>query len=118
MEMLVGHFHSDFPIMGVGLYLLIEKGLNGGTHKMRERYAEIDSKLLPMLPRQSRVFKQNKKKIRKQEILQVTYKGNSRYPIYQNTDIKYFDEAVKGLEAQLEEPWRKHKSLSSWNIMR
>ena len=37
-----------FPIMGVGLYLLI--GLNGGTHKMRERYAEIDSKLLPMLP--------------------------------------------------------------------
>ena len=36
-----------FPIMGVGLYLLI--GLNGGTHKMRERYAEIDSKLLPML---------------------------------------------------------------------
>ena len=24
-----------FPIMGVGLYLLI--GLNGGTHKMRER---------------------------------------------------------------------------------
>ena len=25
-----------FPIMGVGLYLLI--GLNGGTHKMRERY--------------------------------------------------------------------------------
>ena len=26
-----------FPIMGVGLYLLI--GLNGGTHKMRERYA-------------------------------------------------------------------------------
>ncbi len=30
-----------FPIMGVGLYLLI--GLNGGTHKMRERYAEIDA---------------------------------------------------------------------------
>ena len=36
-----------FPIMGVGLYLLI--GLNGGTHKNRERYAEIDMKLLPML---------------------------------------------------------------------
>ena len=48
-----------FPIMGVGLYLLI--GLNGGTHKMRERYAEIDSKLLPMLPGQSGVFEQNKR---------------------------------------------------------
>ena len=32
-----------FPIMGVGLYLLI--GLNGGTHKMRERYTEIDMML-------------------------------------------------------------------------
>ena len=48
-----------FPIMGVGLYLLI--GLNGGTHKMRERYAEIDSKLLPMLSGQSGVFEQNKR---------------------------------------------------------
>ena len=36
-----------FPSMGVRLYFLI--GLNGGTNKMRERYAEIDSKLLPML---------------------------------------------------------------------
>ena len=43
-----------FPIMGVGLYLLI--GLNGGTHKMRERYAEIDSKLLPNASGQSGVF--------------------------------------------------------------
>lgn len=37
-----------FPIMGVGLYLLI--GLNGGTHKMKRRYQEIDRKLLPLLP--------------------------------------------------------------------
>ena len=36
-----------FPIMGVALYLLI--GLNGGTHRMRERYADIDRKLLPLL---------------------------------------------------------------------
>ena len=62
-----------FPIMGVGLYLLI--GLNGGTHKMRERYAEIASYI----------------------------QRNSQYPIYQNTDVMYFDEAVKGLETQLED---------------
>lgn len=37
-----------FPIMGVTLYLLI--GLNGGTRKMKERYADIDRKLLPLLP--------------------------------------------------------------------
>ena len=28
---------------------------------------------------------------------------NSQYPIYQNTDIVYFDEAVKGLEAQIKD---------------
>ena len=35
--------------------------------------------------------------------MQVIYKRNSQYPIYQNTDIVYFDEAVKGLEAQLKD---------------
>ena len=30
-------------------------------------------------------------------------KRNSQYPIYLNTDIVYFDEAVKGLEAQLKD---------------
>lgn len=37
-----------FPIMGVSLYLLI--GLNGGTRKMKQRYIDIDRKLLPLLP--------------------------------------------------------------------
>ena len=40
-----------FPILGVGLYLLI--GLNGGTRKMRERYDQIDRELLPLLPNDS-----------------------------------------------------------------
>ena len=90
-----------FPIMGVGLYLLI--GLNGGTHKMRERYAEIDSKLLPMLPDNQECLSRIKEKIPKAGNIASYIQRNSRYPIYQNTDIKYFDEAVKGLEAQLEE---------------
>ncbi len=89
-----------FPIMGVGLYLLI--GLNGGTHKMRERYAEIDSKLLPMLPDNQECLSRIKEKIPKAGNIASYIQRNSWYPIYQNTDIKYFDEAVKGLEAQLE----------------
>ena len=90
-----------FPIMGVGLYLLI--GLNGGTHKMRERYAEIDSKLLPMLPDNQECLSRIKEKIPKAGNIASYIQRNSWYPVYQNTDIKYFDEAVKGLEAQLEE---------------
>ena len=71
-ENALGHFNSDFPIMGVGLYLLI--GLNGGTHKMRERYAEIDSKLLPMLPDNQECLSRIKEKIPKAGNIQVTYK--------------------------------------------
>ena len=62
-----------FPIMGVGLYLF--DWFEWCTHKMRERYAEIDSKLLPMLSDNQECLKQNKtKRFRRQEILQVIYK--------------------------------------------
>lgn len=54
-----------FPIMGVGLYLLI--GLNGGTHKMRERYAQIDRELLPLLPDDSECRETLGRKIPKAE---------------------------------------------------
>ncbi len=90
-----------FPVMGVGLYLLI--GLNGGTHKMRERYAEIDKILLPMLPNNQESLNRIKEKIPKAGNIADYIYRNSQYPIYQNTDIVYYDEAVKGLEAQLED---------------
>ena len=87
--------------MGVGLYLLI--GLNGGTHKMRERYTEIDSKLLPMLPDNQECLSRIKETIPKAGNIASYIQRNSQYPIYQNTDIVYFDEAVTGLEAQLKD---------------
>ena len=90
-----------FPIMGVGLYLLI--GLNGGTHKMRERYAEIDSKLLPMLSDNQECLSRINETIPKAGNIASYIQRNSQYPIYQNTDVMYFDEAVKGLETQLED---------------
>ncbi len=42
-----------FPIMGLGLYLLV--GLNGGTEKMRRRYQKIDEQLLPLLPENRKI---------------------------------------------------------------
>ena len=74
-----------FPVMGVGLYLLI--GLNGGTHKMRERYAEIDKILLPMLPDNQESLNRIKEKIPKAGNIADYIYRNSQYPIYQNTDI-------------------------------
>ena len=36
-----------FPVFGIVMYLLV--GLNGYTHKMRQRYEAVDAVLLPML---------------------------------------------------------------------
>ena len=88
-----------FPIMGVALYLLI--GLNGGTHKMRERYADIDRKLLPLLPDNREKLENIKNKIPKAGNISEYIWKNEGYPVYKNTDIVYYDEEVKGLEAQL-----------------
>ena len=90
-----------FPVMGVALYLLI--GLNGGTRKMRERYADIDRKLLPMLPDNNNCMEQLAEKIPKAANISTYIQRNAHYPVYQNTDVTYYDEAVKGLEAQLED---------------
>ena len=48
-----------FPIMGLGLYLLV--GLNGGTEKMRRRYQKIDEQLLPLLPANRKITAENSK---------------------------------------------------------
>ena len=90
-----------FPVMGVALYLLI--GLNGGTRKMRERYADIDRKLLPILPYYNNCMEQLAEKIPKAANISTYIQRNAHYPVYQNTDVTYYDEAVKGLEAQLED---------------
>ena len=81
------------PSMGVALYLLI--GLNGGTRKMRERYADIDRKLLPLLPDNREKLENIKNKNPKAGNISEYIWKNAGYPVYQNTDIVYYDEAVK-----------------------
>lgn len=64
----------SFPILGIGLTLLI--GLDGGTFKMKKRYAEIDYRLLPMLGEMMKSLKSSRRKIpvrvRLQDILRKT----------------------------------------------
>ena len=61
-----------FPIMGVGLYLLI--GLNGGTLKMRERYAQIDRELRRCFPMTVSAGKRLAGKSRRQAIFLIIYR--------------------------------------------
>lgn len=90
-----------FPILGVSLYLLV--GLNGSTKKMRARYEEIDKKLLPYLPDNRQILEWMKKENPQAGAIASYLTNYSCYPVYQNTDVTYYDESIKGLDAQLED---------------
>lgn len=90
-----------FSILGVSLYLLV--GLNGSTKKMRARYEEIDKKLLPYLPDNRQILEWMKKENPQAGAIASYLTNYSCYPVYQNTDVTYYDEAIKGLDAQLED---------------
>jgi len=90
-----------FPILGLMLYLMI--GLNGSTRNMRKRYENIDRVLLPKLPENREILESLQEKSRYLANIAGYVHEKAGYPIYQNTDIEYFDDAATGLEAQKEE---------------
>ena len=88
------------PIFGTIMYILV--GTNGGTRKMRERFEEIDRQILPLLAGK------DEETIRRLQETDLSASGISTYirkysgyPVWQNTDVTYYDDAAKGLEAQL-----------------
>ena len=86
------------PIFGTLLYGLI--GLNGHSLKMRKRYEDIDKILLPMLPANDEVAeKARARDLRLGGIIEYI-RRQAGYPVYENTEIRYFDDAEKGFEAQ------------------
>ena len=98
-----------FPIMGVILFLLV--GLNGSTWKMRNRFQLIDSVLMPKLPQNHGILETMKEKDMDAATIAAYINRYSGYPVYQNTDIRYFDDALKGLEAQLEDMSKAEKFI-------
>lgn len=87
-----------FPIMGVLLYLLM--GRSQFTGHVRKRFEQIDSEFDDKLKQDEEVFSE----LEKQDI---SVANQCRYiydwgkmPVYKNTDMEFYDEAVKGLKAQ------------------
>ena len=87
------------PVLGVCLYLMFQT--NKGTRNMRKRYQEIDAILLPCLPPNHEISQQLKKHCAPAGSISDYLYRNAAYPVYQNTDVTYYPEAVQGLEAQL-----------------
>ena len=89
------------PITGTLLYLLI--GLNGHSLKMRKRYEDIDRILMPMLPENEDVAEKAKARdLRLGGIIEYI-RRQAGYPVYQNTEVRYYDDGAKGFEAQKED---------------
>ena len=89
------------PVFGIFLYLLI--GLSGSTHKMQDRFFEVDLDLFPLLPEGKEALSALEKKDKRLANIAKYLKAVAAYPAYQNTGIIYYDDAAKGLEAQKQE---------------
>ena len=89
------------PVMGVVLYLLL--GLNKMTLGKKKHFEAMDTRLYPMLSDGKETFEKLSGKdmaIANQCRYIASY---AHYPVYQNTDVKFFSTAEEGIEAQKEE---------------
>ncbi len=102
----------SMPIVGVILYFLI--GKNGGTKKMALRYQNVDAMLLPILSKaegDGSAAKKLKQLDPDAYGISKYLRDRAGYPVWQNTDIEYYDDASDGLEAQLKEMKKAEKFI-------
>lgn len=90
-----------FPVQGITLYIMT--GGSGKRRKMKERYEAIDSKLLPILPKNDDVLSDLNKDYSQAGNISNYIVRNSSYPVYKNTDVTYHDDGKVGIDAQIED---------------
>ena len=89
-----------FPITGVTMYLLIGQG--GTTYPMRRRFETMKLMLAPILPDNSRELRMEQQQF--PGIANVSYYlAHQGYPVYKNTDVIFYPEAVDAWKAQIED---------------
>ena len=98
-----------WPIFGTFMFLLL--GLNGGTNEMKRRYREIDEKLLPKLGKGEEALADLQAEDEGLANEACYIRDFAGYPIYHNTDVVFYDDAAKGLEAQLLELQKAEKFI-------
>ncbi len=98
-----------FPIFGFLFYLLV--GTNRKVRNMTKRYEEVDAKLLPLLPDNSETMEKLQQSDPIGSGVSRYIKKYSSYPIYDDTAVEYYDDALTGLEAQLVELQKAEKFI-------
>ncbi len=91
----------SFPVFGVSLYLLT--GSTNTLRSIKRRYEEIDSIILPLLPKNENALS-SLSRINRVSGNQAAYIYKaSGYPVYSNSNISFFPEASEAFEDQLNE---------------
>ena len=90
-----------FPLFGLFLYVLV--GSSAHTKKMKMSFAEANALLLPKLPKHTEELNELRSADPAAGNIAFYIAKNNRYPIYNDSAVEYYSEAVYGLEAQLEE---------------
>lgn len=87
-----------FPIVGLTCYVLM--GRSSLKNRIRKRFQEIDEEIDPLYFQDENVLKDLEKvdKSIKNQCYLTYSKG--KYPVYQNTQMEYYDDASDGIEAQ------------------
>ena len=89
-----------FPILGVCLFVLF--GNEGSTAMIRHHFANIDTQTDKLLKQKPEVLEHLKKDRRIYN--QSWYLWNKAgFPVYQNTDVRFYKDTCEALEAQKEE---------------
>lgn len=85
-----------FPIIGGILYLIA--GTSATTKRMRRRYEEIDEMLYPLLPPQLTLYDEDLCINRSIANLSKYLYDYSHYPIYNNSDVKFYAYATDAFD--------------------
>lgn len=88
------------PVFGIPVFFIV--GNDTTVKRMKRQFRAADDEILPLLPDCGDVIDEIKEKDATVAGIANYTDRNSGYPVYRNTDVVYFDEAEKGLEAQIE----------------
>ena len=91
-------FIMAVPIFGTMMYLFV--GMDRNSFKMRKRFEDIDKILFPILPTGDEESRNARARDKMLGGIVEFIRRHAGYPVYQNTKIQYFDDALKGIEAQ------------------
>lgn len=84
------------PVLGLALYLMI--GMSGSTKKMALRYAQVDTILFPHMPPNKEVLEALRRHDMDEANLATYLRRYSGYPVYGNTDAKYYGNMAEVFE--------------------